>query len=392
MHRGTVTGIKNISALPYHDLAILEVEGYTGPVLKLSRSSNDIHQDYTMLDTLFLLSSTKIFKTSFIDSFIDTIPTNFKVAVQKNTNMAGSSGGPVLNSQGIVLGIVSSGNELLVDVVGSGTIRHFLKKPSVTNPFIKWEEGESYITEQIKHLHNKIAQGNVVSLYVFSRLIKYENEKLYLLSLYQCAKLGYPPAEYDWFVTLLDKSSWDENKQLKNPEAVVSWLQSSAHKGDINAQNDMGIMFYNGWLGRKKDVKAAVQWFLKAAAQGSELALIRLANIILSGESMSEKHQKATGKLLKYFAQKGHVESQYHLGRMYYKGIVFEKNRHKALNLLHSAARWGHPKAQVYFGSLLYNGEAGFVRSPEAALPYFTQAARQDEEFAQKILKDHYGK
>ena len=45
------------------------------------------------------------------------------------------------------------------------------------------------------------------------------------------------------------------------------YYQEAAQQGDTAAQNNLGIMYANGW-GVEQDYEEAVKWFQKAAEQG----------------------------------------------------------------------------------------------------------------------------
>jgi len=49
----------------------------------------------------------------------------------------------------------------------------------------------------------------------------------------------------------------------------VTWFRKASDQGDAIAQNNLGVMYYNGW-GVPQDYVSAHMWFNLAAAGGQE--------------------------------------------------------------------------------------------------------------------------
>lgn len=56
-------------------------------------------------------------------------------------------------------------------------------------------------------------------------------------------------------------------------------------------------------------------------------------------------------------ADKGNVNAQYYIGKLYYKGKGIEKDDKKAFEYLKKAAEQGHVDAQYYLGKCYYDGK-----------------------------------
>ena len=54
----------------------------------------------------------------------------------------------------------------------------------------------------------------------------------------------------------------------KDSTKAVELFQKSAEQGNVDAQNNLGVMYYAG-EGVPRDEAKAKQWFKKAAAQGN---------------------------------------------------------------------------------------------------------------------------
>ncbi len=111
----------------------------------------------------------------------------------------------------------------------------------------------------------------------------------------------------------------------------------------------------------------------------------RTADIVVKAK------EKAAGK-----KEKGHAQSQFHLGLMYEKGRVAqsftEDGRWKeALKWYTQAAEQGHAGSQSKLGFMYYLGN-GVDKDPKKAMELFRKAARQGVVYAQNNLANMYGK
>jgi TPR repeat protein len=68
---------------------------------------------------------------------------------------------------------------------------------------------------------------------------------------------------------------------------MLQLLRPIAERGDAQAQNSLGAMYYNG-KGVVKDFKEAVKWYRLAAAQGNISAQLNLASMYYEGEGVAE--------------------------------------------------------------------------------------------------------
>ena len=68
---------------------------------------------------------------------------------------------------------------------------------------------------------------------------------------------------------------------------TLQLLRPLAERGDPQAQNGLGAMYYNG-KGVAKDFKEAVKWYRLAAAQGNISAQVNLGSMYYEGEGVPE--------------------------------------------------------------------------------------------------------
>ncbi|MBQ6277898.1 MAG: sel1 repeat family protein [Bacteroidales bacterium] len=114
-------------------------------------------------------------------------------------------------------------------------------------------------------------------------------------------------------ILLSCNSNTNNTEDSKSTVNNIDELIKNAENGNVEAQIEVGMLYYNGTDYVKKDCAEASHWFRMAAEQGS-------------------------------------AEGQYRLGRMYDYGEGEEKNEEMALLLYRRAASQGHPYAQKALG------------------------------------------
>ena len=62
---------------------------------------------------------------------------------------------------------------------------------------------------------------------------------------------------------------------------AVQWYQKAAEQGSSIAQERLGFMYYNGY-GVTKDITQAIYWYKKAAAQDDAIAINALKGLGVS--------------------------------------------------------------------------------------------------------------
>jgi hypothetical protein len=118
---------------------------------------------------------------------------------------------------------------------------------------------------------------------------------------------------------------------------------SRAQKGDARAQYDLANAYLRG-NGVTINVKKAVAWLEKSAAQGYVRAQYRLGYLYLTGKGVTQDFAKAF-RLLRNGARKDYSPAQFYLSRMYARGNGVEQDYGKALYWMRQAA------ASDYYGA-----------------------------------------
>lgn len=87
-------------------------------------------------------------------------------------------------------------------------------------------------------------------------------------------------------------------------------LEIRAEKGEAEAQNRLGALYYLG-LGVKKDDRLASKWFLAAALQGNAAAQVNIARQYQYGAGVKRDEMRAFGWLRQARRNKSDVAESY---------------------------------------------------------------------------------
>ena len=82
------------------------------------------------------------------------------------------------------------------------------------------------------------------------------------------------------------------NEDLGRFEESARELRQLAQGGDASAQNELGLLYYEG-KGVPQNHKSAKEWFDKAVAQGHAGAQVNLGTLYLRGEGAPQSNQMA---------------------------------------------------------------------------------------------------
>jgi TPR repeat protein len=96
------------------------------------------------------------------------------------------------------------------------------------------------------------------------------------------------------------------------------WYRKAAEQGDVDAQYNLGSLYYDG-RGVPHDYAQAVLWFRKAAERGDSDAQDELGDLYLSGEGVAQNYTQAAMWYRKA-AEQGNALAQASLGDLYRDG------------------------------------------------------------------------
>ena len=123
---------------------------------------------------------------------------------------------------------------------------------------------------------------------------------------------------------------------------------SKAKQGDADAQNNLGLMYFQG-KGFPRYYIQAYAWFTKAAEQGNVDAQFNLGFMYNTGEGVPKDYKQAIYWYTKA-AEQGDPFSQFNLGLMYFQGKGVSKDYKQAYAWWNVAAS---QRQQVYIKKYL---------------------------------------
>ena len=298
----SVTGIKAVSAL--HDIAILEVEDWTGPFLELG----DL--DFVSDKESYSIGFPNGQLTKMIGRNIKVLDQEYVFSTDAFKSLMGASGGPVLNKQGKVIGFVQAAVEPFLIAGKSNLLKDLLKQIS--------ESDESFNKEKL-----------------FDQAIKELNHLAEIQ--------GDPYAQHTLGVMYSAGYSHPQNDKL-----AIKWWEEAAIQGHAMASYNLASMYFFGAKDVKKDLDKSIQWLEKADILGFLDAPYKFGGIYFKKKDYSKAAQ-----WFKKAAIQGHPLAQADLGLMYSKGKGVPQNDELAAQWLKKAAIQGHPLAQADLGSIL---------------------------------------
>jgi len=149
------------------------------------------------------------------------------------------------------------------------------------------------------------------------------------------------------------KAYLDGDILAQNIDEAVRLLTLSASKNFAPAQFILGRLLYKGEI-VPKDIKKAVEWLDRAAAQKNPYAAYLAGKIYLTEDEVKDI-QKAI-RSFKIAAENGNDYAEYQLGKIYLYGKDIPRDTDKAMYYLHLAAEHGNQYAAQLIHSIKVNG------------------------------------
>ncbi|XP_057952673.1 ERAD-associated E3 ubiquitin-protein ligase component HRD3A-like [Malania oleifera] len=169
-------------------------------------------------------------------------------------------------------------------------------------------------------------------------------------------------------------------------------LEYQAQKGNAGAMYRIGIFYYFGLRGLRRDHAKALSWFLKAVDKGEPRSMELLGEIYARGAGVERNYTKALEWLK--LASRQQLYSAYNgMGYLYVKGYGVErKNYTKAKEYFEKAADNDEAGGHYNLGVLYLKG-IGVKRDVKLACKYFIVAANagQPKAFYQLAKMFHTG-
>lgn len=155
-------------------------------------------------------------------------------------------------------------------------------------------------------------------------------------------------------------------------------LEYQAQKGNAGAMYKIGIFYYFGLRGLRRDPSKALAWFSKAVEKGEPRSMELLGEIYVRGTGVERNYTKALEWLT--LAAKHQLYSAYNgIGYLYVKGYgVEKKNYTKAKEYFEKAADNEDPGGYYNLGVLYLKG-IGVKKDVKLACKYFIMASNNGQ-------------
>ena len=155
--------------------------------------------------------------------------------------------------------------------------------------------------------------------------------------------------------------------------ALKEW-KPLAEEGNAVAQNNLGLMYENGW-GVPQDYKEAVNWYRLAIEQGYAIAQYNLGLMYENGRGVPQDYKEAA-RLYRLAAEQGYADAQGNLGVMY----VFGKGVTKDFVYAHM---WGNI-------ALMNGNERGASVRGRVAEKMTSSQIEEAQRLARECVKKNY--
>lgn len=264
-HSTTKQELKLKNILVYskkHDVFVGVLESYDGPGLTLSE-----YPDYNS-DDMFIFGFPYKLPAIHWGRGIDLRPNpHFGIVIDTGADLSGNSGGPILDNEGKVTGILHSGKT----IYGAFKTEHLMDLLfSANTSKVKWEEAgfsviEKPVKEAISYIRTLESDRNQ-----FRRPMDFQDN---LPRLKQIADEGSPVAQLELSRILRD---------LGNIEEAVKYLRMAAQGGYFEAMIDWAEELYKGKTVPQDKLEAA-KWLLLVSeiydkTLSAGFAMFRLTN------------------------------------------------------------------------------------------------------------------
>jgi len=117
-------------------------------------------------------------------------------------------------------------------------------------------------------------------------------------------------------------------------QAAVKLWQPLAEKGQVDAQYNLGVMYYSG-DGVKQDYVEAAKWLRMAAEQGDKQAQYYLGSMYLNGEGVKQSESEAH----KWFTMNRHDHRHNHAQMEKWQAQLAAMRKQEELRAAHEAFR-----------------------------------------------------
>jgi len=372
-----------VATAPGRDLALLQVAELDRPPLPIADTD-----ELSVGDKVYVAGNPHGLTGTFSDGIVSSIRDLGDDQLLQITApiSAGSSGGPVLNTEGQVIGVavaqVMEGQNFNFAVPSP----HLLKLIDQPGKLQRWpglqngkttdKESEAsgfwkrFAEAQRKAAREGDADGmvNFGMMYALGRGVT-QNHRKAVRWFRKAAE-----EENTKGMTKLGSMYADGLGVPQNHRKAVRWYRKAAEKGNTEAMVKLGAAYSVG-LGVPQDGEKAVRWYRKAAEDGNTEAMTMLGNIYAAGLAVPQNYEKAVGWYQKA-AEKGNTEAMAKLGTMHETGLGVPVNHQKAVRWYQKAAGKGNTEAMFRLGAY-YTVDRGVPQNYRKAVRWYRKAAEK---------------
>jgi len=173
----------------------------------------------------------------------------------------------------------------------------------------------------------------------------------------------------------------------KNFKKAFSLYKQLAYKGNVDAQYNLGIFYYNG-IGVKQNKVLAFIWLSTASSKNHSLAQNKLGYMYEKGEIPDIKNKKHALEQYLKSAKQDYNIAQLNLG-MYYNQLTDKNSLKQAFYWYTKAANNGNVAAMNNLANMYYFGQS-IKHDYQKAASLYKKAALKDDMLAQYNLSMMY--
>lgn len=203
---------------------------------------------------------------------------------------------------------------------------------------------------------------------------------------YYIEKIGFPYVD----------GAIDGYEQWYTKDEVFNLCKRFAEQGDVVAQKNLGLFYFNG-VSVRKNYAQAVKWFTMAAEQGNVEAQFKLGDLYFEGKKVKQNYEKAAKwymEVVKHSDVKEIWRACKRLGVCYHEGKGVEQNDK-------TAAQWYEEAGRILIdasdgaGQLCDIAESyldgdGIYQDDKEAIKWYMRAAEKGHLYSQRRLAEMF--
>lgn len=365
------------------DLVLLAVNDLRAPALPIGDSDAiGVGDDVYVIGNPQGLEGT--FSTGIVSAVRDL--DGFRLIQLTAPISPGSSGGPILNTNGEVIGVavatIKEGQNLNF-AIPSAHLFALLQKREDATPLT----GKSTTSQLLPGPGPDLPEPEEPDVCIDELLEAAEDgdsEAMYELGIMYEFGLGvhedHSQAAH-WYRSAAEARNDDLFRAIVSETINVHRYREAADAGSVGAMFRLGIMYARGH-GVPQDDREAVRWYRKAAETGDAGANLNLGIMYENGRGVVQNYREAM-RHYRAAAEAGLARGMHNLGRMYAEGRSLPQDDRAAVHWYMMAAKNGLDGAMLSLGEM-YAAGRGVARDYAEAYAWFSVATALGNERARR--------